>query len=204
MGTKQRKRGSTGLSAALYDVLEHATGESIDVGTILGQMGRRSIGAALFIFALPMVLPVPAPGISMIFGIPLVLVSAQLMIGQRLWLPKAISRRTVPTAQFRMFVERGLPVLRKMESYVRPRWAFMTHDLTMVLVGAMCVFMSIIICLPIPMGNVIPGMAISLVAIGLAGHDGAAILLGVVVGFFSLAIIVVATNGLEAAVRKLM
>ena len=49
------------------------------------------IGALLLILALPMWLPIPAPGISVAFGVPLILVSAQLLVGRRFaWLPQEV------------------------------------------------------------------------------------------------------------------
>jgi hypothetical protein len=43
--------------------------ERVDLATIDQFMGRRSIGALLLILALPMALPIPAPGISVLVRI---------------------------------------------------------------------------------------------------------------------------------------
>jgi hypothetical protein len=51
----------------------------VSLADIAEFLGARSIGAWLLILALPMVLPVSAPGISILFGMPLMMISAQLM-----------------------------------------------------------------------------------------------------------------------------
>jgi hypothetical protein len=64
-------------------------------------LGDRSIGRLLLVLALPMALPVPASGISVLFGVPLIVISAQLALGyHRAWLPARLARRSVPRSTF--------------------------------------------------------------------------------------------------------
>jgi hypothetical protein len=51
--------------------------------TIMRFMGRRSIGGYLLFLAVPMALPIPAPGLSVLFAVPVILVSAQRLLGRR-------------------------------------------------------------------------------------------------------------------------
>ncbi len=60
----------------------------IAIGSLRRVMEHRSAGARLLILALPMVIPIPAPGISVRFGLFLILISAELMFARgQVWLP---------------------------------------------------------------------------------------------------------------------
>ena len=74
------------LSAVLADIADHGE-ESISVQQLTERFGGRAIGALLFVFGLACMLPLP-PGATTIFGVPLVLLAPQLIIGAAVpWLP---------------------------------------------------------------------------------------------------------------------
>ena len=165
-------------------------------------LGDRSIGGLLLILALPMALPVPAPGISVLFGVPLIVISAQLALGyRRAWLPARLAQRSIPRSTFLTIVDRMLPPLRRLERIVQPRAGWLAGAWTKVPVGIICLVLAIIITLPVPLGHVVPGTAISVLALGLIERDGVAIALGIVTAVLGLAIVVIASAGLLNAAR---
>ena len=167
-------------------------------------MGSRSIGALLLFLALPMVIPIPAPGISVVFGIPLIFISGQLFWGhQAVWLPASIARRSISRADLRNYVKRAVPTLHKIEGALRPRWRYMANDRVMQLIGAVCLFLSLVITLPIPFGHLVPGASISVMALGIIEKDGLATSIGLIVALFALLVVVFATTGLIAIQRAL-
>jgi hypothetical protein len=90
--------------------------ERITLGEIAEMLGERSIGALLLLLALPMTLPVPAPGLSIIFGLPMILVAAQLALRRRhVWLPGALARRDLGRVDFLRLIQQLLPGLRRLE-----------------------------------------------------------------------------------------
>lgn len=170
--------------------------ERVNLGMIVQFMRQRSISALLLFLALPMVLPIPAPGISVLFGVPLILVSAQLLLGRRrVWLPAGLARRSMGRSDFVAFVVRALPTLRRLETIIRPRFCWMAGDWTMMPIGAICLLLAIIITLPVPLGHMLPGAAISLLAMGLMERDGLAISLGVMTAGVALAVVAIASHG---------
>jgi hypothetical protein len=176
--------------------------ERVELGMIIEFMGRRSIGTLLLVLALPMALPIPAPGVSVVFGVPLILISAQLLLGRRrAWLPGAIARRSIARTDFVTFVERALPTLHFLERIIRPRINWMAGDWAMVPVGAICLLLAVIITLPVPLGHMVPGAAISVLALGLIERDGLVIGLGLITGILGLVIVTVASASLAGAVR---
>jgi len=164
--------------------------DRVELGTLIRFLGRRSIGALLLILALPMALPIPLPGFSIVFGIPLTVISAELFLGWRqAWLPARLARRSIARNDFLTFVERALPTLRRLEQIVKPRIDWLVGDWAMIPVGAVSVVLSIIITLPIPLGHVVPGMAILILALGLIERDGLAIMLGLIAAILALVIV---------------
>jgi len=189
------------LSSALQSMAGSNSGR-FDLGTISRQLGRRSIGALLLVLALPMALPIPTPGLSVLFGIPLILVSAQLMLGRRsAWLPQRVARRSVARADFIALVDKALPILHRVERIVRPRVAWMVGNWAMVPVGAVCLVLAVIIALPVPLGHVVPGAAISVMALGVIERDGIAIGTGLITALIGLTIVVLASAELVANLR---
>lgn len=185
------------FSEALALLVETIERDRVDIGTIIRLMGERSSGALLLFLALPMVLPVPAPGISVAFGIPLILISAQLSIGRHhIWLPARLTRHSMSRSEFRAFVTRVLPPLRRLESVVRPRLPWLAADWTIAPVGVICLVLAVIITLPVPLGHMLPGAAICLLALGLIERDGVAVGLGLTVAVIALAVVSLVSHGL--------
>jgi hypothetical protein len=174
----------------------------VSLGEIANSLGDRSIGAWLLVLSLPMVLPVQAPGVSVLFGVPLMILSAQLMLGhRRAWIPGPLARRSVARADYAAMVDRMLPTLRRCERMVRPRAAWLANDWAKRPIGLIRFVSATIIALPIPLGHVAPGTAICLLALGLMEHDGVVTGLGIAATALALVIVTAASAGVVAALR---
>jgi hypothetical protein len=68
----------------------------------------------------------------------------------------------------------------------------------------MCLVLALIITLPIPLGHLVPGAAISLMALGLIEHDGLMIIAGFLIGGLALLVVTFAMIGLTAVGRNLL
>jgi hypothetical protein len=190
------------LSDLLIRQAAMVTSEHITLGDMAEFLGDRSIGGLLLVLALPMALPVPAPGISVVFGVPLIVISAQLALGyRRAWLPARLARRSVSRSAFLTIVDRILPTLRRLERIVRPRAGWLAGPWARGPVGIVCLVLAIIITLPVPLGHVVPGTAISVFALGLIERDGLAIALGIVTAVFGLLVVIFASAGILSAAR---
>ncbi len=199
-GPDPKQHEARRLSKLLADHVRSLTGDRVSLGDIANFLGTRSIGAWLLVLALPMVLPVPAPGISVLFGVPLIILSVQLMLGyRRAWIPGPLARRSIARADYGAMVDRMLPSLRRFERMVRPRASWLANDWAKVPVGLICVVLATIITLPIPLGHIAPGTAICLLALGLMEHDGVVIGVGFVAAV--VALVCVASAGAVNAVH---
>lgn len=93
-------------------------------------------------------------------------------------------------------IDRTRPTLQRIERIVRPRARWLAGPWARVPVGIICLILGIIITLPMPLGHVIPGTAISILALGLIERDGVAIAIGIFTAVLGLAIVMVASAGI--------
>lgn len=146
--------------------------ERITVAEILDALGDRSFAALLVLFGALNLLPLP-PGSSAVLGLPLVIVAAQLMSGsKRAWLPKFLAEKSFSAEQFRGLIGKLVPRLIWLEWWIRPRyWPFWRRRGDRI-IGFMVFLLSIVVTLPIPLGNWLPAFAITLLGLALSERDG--------------------------------
>jgi hypothetical protein len=194
------------LSTVLRQICEHQ-GEEITVGELVDMFGRRAFGALLFAFAIPNVLPLP-PGSSTILGLPLVLLSPQVLIGVHApWLPKALDRRKLRCADLRKGLPRVIKVVEAVEKVSRPRLPFMFGPVGDRAIGFMCTVLALALILPIFMGNLVPAIAVGLLGLGLFQRDGVLVVIGhitaivgmVLIGLGGAAVIIILGRAWQSA-----
>jgi len=175
--------------SAMLEALAHDTGrDRIAVGDLLAALGDRALVALMFVFAFPNVLPTP-PGTSSVLGAPLIFLALQLSFGQRPWLPAFIARRSMARTDFAALIRRVSPWLARAERLLRPRAAWLALPPMEFLVGLVCLLLALILVLPIPLGNVLPALAISLLALGVLERDGLWVAAGLVTAAFGVAVV---------------
>lgn len=165
------------LSAMLRSLADDGQRERIAVADLLEALGDRAIAALLFVFALPNVLPMP-PGTSAILGAPLLFLAAQMAFNMKAWLPAFITRRSMARSDFLTMVQRVSPWLARAEKLMKPRLTPLAVGAMESVVGAVCLAMAVAVFLPIPMGNMLPALAICLLAMGILERDGLWVLAG--------------------------
>jgi len=165
------------LSVVLYDLAHDNSRERVAVRDLLDALGDRAVAALMFVFAVPNVLPVP-PGTSAVLGAPLIFLAAQLAFGLRPWLPAVIASRTMTRADFAALVRRVGPWLARAERLLRPRAMRLALPPMEFAIGLVCLLLAVVLALPIPLGNMLPALAISLLALGILERDGLWVLAG--------------------------
>jgi hypothetical protein len=162
--------------------------DRVSVSDLMQAMDARAVAALILLFALPNVVPTP-PGTSSILGLPLLYLTAQMMLGKLPWLPAIIADRSMTRNDFGSFVGRVTPLLARAERLLKPRLLFLTAPKAEQVIGGFCLLLAIVLAMPIPLGNMLPAFAISLMALGVLERDGLWVIIGVVVGILSLAIV---------------
>lgn len=177
------------LSDTLDVLSSGCAGDRISFDHLTSTLGDKCYAGLLFLLAAPNILPTP-PGASAVLGIPLILLSAQLMFGlRRPWFPGFMLRRGISTDKFAKVGERLEPLTRRAEGLLSRRLDLLTGLIGRRVVGLICLLLSIMLALPIPFGNVVPAAAISLFALGLLARDGWAVLAGIAATIASAAIL---------------
>jgi hypothetical protein len=173
------------LSQILEEIADDTSRTRVSIADIIQAMHGRAFGALLLIFAFPNAIPA-IPGTSSILGLPLLFLSAQMMLGKPVWLPKVISLRAMSRDDFANLVERVNPWLEWADRFTAPRLSFLGDPVAQRLIGAFCLILSIVLVLPVPLGNMLPGIAICLIALGVLERDGLWIGGGIAMGCLAL------------------
>lgn len=176
------------LSEVLAGIAADGSRERVSIADLLSALHDRALAALLLIFALPNVLPMP-PGTSAFLGAPLLFLAAQLALGRRPWLPRVIAERSMPRSHFASLIERAVPWLSRAERLLRPRWVALCRPPAEYGVGLLCLLLSLIVFLPIPLGNMLPALAICLLALGILERDGLWVLAGLVTATGAVALV---------------
>lgn len=160
--------------------------------------GDRTFGALLLVFALPNLIPLP-PGSSTVLGVPLIFIAAQLALGRSvLWLPRSIGERSFAKADMQRLVDYTLPTLRRTERLLAPRLGWLLNDR---LIGVACLVLAVVLALPIPLGNMLPALAICAFALGLMQRDGLAVLAGWGIAAASLVVVALVSGAAILAAK---
>jgi hypothetical protein len=146
--------------------------ERISLDDILTALSERSFGALMILFAALNLVPLP-PGSSTIFGIPLVLLSIQMLLGfEKPWFPAFMRRKSMQVETYCRFIAKLEPMLVRFEKLARPRYWFVPQMVVERVVSIVALLMSLIVILPVPLINQLPALSIVLLAIGLGEQDG--------------------------------
>lgn len=147
------------------------------LGELINAFGERSFGAILVFMGLISIVIGAVPGTTTLLGLPILLISLQLIIRQdQLWMPRWVLRSSIDRAGYRVSIIRVLKPLRMIERLARPRLSIMTSEVSEVLIGLACTVLCLILMLPIPGGNFVPSLIIAVFGFGLMQRDGVMIL----------------------------
>jgi hypothetical protein len=167
---------------------------TISFGDLIVELGDRSFGWSVLVFALINLLPLPL-GSQLVTAIPLILLTAQMAFGaEYLRLPEFITRRPFDRRSFQKTVLRMAPLIRPIERIIRPRSTWVFEPESQRFVGMILLVVSVALFAPLPFSGWLPAAALLISAIGLIERDGAVTLLGLAVGI--VAILVTLTVGL--------
>lgn len=182
------------MSQLVLDIARNWPTDRVTLGDLMQALGPRGYGVLIVLFALPNLLPIYIPGLSPIFGFPLMIICAQLAWGLPApRLPGFLTRRSMRRSDLQMIAQKSLPWLTRVERFVKPRPSFLTTRTGERLVGAWCMVLAAIVVLPTPLTNGPPALACLIMALGLMEEDGTVILAGAAFGLlaavFSLSVV---------------
>jgi hypothetical protein len=164
------------LSQRLAQIVDEHGPERLSFSELAAQLHSRAWGGLLLIFAAINVLPLP-PGTSVFFAIPLLIVSAQMVVGRASpWFPARIDRRGVTKQLLRRLIDKIDWVEVRVERIFRPRLPGLTGPTAARVIGLVCFLLALIAAIPIPLFHVAPAVAIVLFGLALIYRDGALVI----------------------------
>jgi hypothetical protein len=162
---------------------------SITVANLRDALGDRGFAALLIVFAAINLLPLP-PGTSLVLGIPLVIVSAQMALGrQSAWLPQFVLKKKIGRKQVINLNKRLTPKLETLERLVQPRYWPFSRQAADRWIGWISFILALAVTIPVPFGNWTPALSIAILGAALSERDGVLLTAGIIVGLFALGII---------------
>ncbi|HET9374889.1 MAG TPA: exopolysaccharide biosynthesis protein [Chthoniobacterales bacterium] len=168
------------LSTDLEALHSRIKDQSLTLGELKQALKGRGSAMLLVLLALPFCF-VAIPGLSMPFGVAICCIGARMVIGGEPWLPRFVMHSRLSTARSNQLLTAAIKVARMLESFVRPRLAFLHAGPTMLRLiglGVVIASLGLMLPLPIPFSNSIPAWAVVLLAIGMMEKDGLCVLLG--------------------------
>ncbi|MDO9472998.1 MAG: exopolysaccharide biosynthesis protein [Caulobacter sp.] len=191
------------LSAILLDICDDPD-PVVTVGEVVHRFGRRAFGALLFFFSAPNWLPLP-PGSSTFLALPLVLLAPQVVWGVRgPWLPRFIDNREIKRPKLARGFRKLVPTLRRIETVSRPRLLWMFGPIGDRVIGLTCFLLSLVLLLPIPLGNMAPAAAIAAFGLAMVQRDGVLALIGYAITVLSAGLLVIGGGAAFLALRELL
>ncbi len=196
--------GEPPLSRILEEALSQPE-ELVTVGRLAERMEERGFGLLLILLALVTMIPVLPPGASGVVGLLYVVGALQMLAGRRQpWLPRPVSRYRLSDRTVTELRRRGVPVLQRVERFSRPRWTPLTDEALLRATSLVVLAMGVVLFLPLPFLNTLPGLSMLAIGVGLMNRDGVFLLVGTGLAATVLALVGVSVEALKAFVRWLV
>lgn len=151
---------------------------NLSLNDVVEAFGDRGIGAMILVLSLMALIPWP-PGGKAVFAAPIILLAVELATQRNeVWLPRWLLKASLSRSAYRKAISKVIKPIRFVENLTRPRLSVLTGPISEILMGTACVLLALMMALPIPFGDMLPGLALVFFALGIMQKDGVAILIG--------------------------
>ena len=167
-------------SVALTRLLEDAPADRVSLAWLISRLGKRSFGLLMLIVALFGL----APAVAMLAMLLLPFPAIQMILGhERPSLPHFLAARSISTQRFSRWTVRAIPLFRRMEVFIRPRW-HTPFQTTKRLVGLTILLLAVTLIVPFPF-NIIPTLVVMLISFAYLEEDGILLCISLVAALLS-------------------
>lgn len=161
-------------------------GERVPMRTLAQAHGPDAHGTLLLLMTMPCLLPVP--GVGTVLGIGIAALAVAMWRGHaEACLPRRVAELELP----RHWAQRVLVTLASAYAlagrHARARMSHLAAVRKRSLLALAVGLMAMVVILPIPFGNVLPALALTLIGLGLVFRDGVAAVMGLLVSALALA-----------------
>jgi hypothetical protein len=129
-----------------------------------------------------------APGVSVFIGVLLGFPALQMILGQESpSLPPFIALRRIPTPKIAGLVHRAIPLLKRLETIIHPRWPT-PFEATKRGVGLIVLLLAATLIWPFPFSHIIPALVIMLLSFAYLEEDGVLLCISLAAAIISFSI----------------
>jgi hypothetical protein len=168
------------ITQILHELSQGDPQDTLKLDEINRRLGDRAFGVVLLIFSLPNCLPLPGiPGLSFVTGLPVIFFAAQLALGLSApYVPRWLRDKNLKKGQLAKLAAMSGRYLHWIERGLKPRLVTLISGVPERLIGLVSLLLALLLSLPVPLGNLLPGIALAVLALAIAGRDGAFAILG--------------------------
>ena len=167
----------------LQETAEEDDDGQLSVGEMVDAFGRRSYGPLMAAPALIALIPVVGaiPGVSIVTGTVILLVSIQMLIwNEGIWLPERLRNLSIKSKKVAKGAKKSKPWVSWSDGFIAPRFKAFGKPPLSYITPVICILLAISM-FPlafVPMGVAPPAAAILLLSLGIIASDGVLLLLG--------------------------
>lgn len=182
-GVTPRRAPVVNLTTLIQDIdtlVAGLDGRSVTLAELEATMKGRGVAMLILVLSAPFILPVSPPFLSLICGIPMIVMGLEIAVTRDSRLPRFAHNRKLSAEAMRR-IAKGLRRLMTPVAWLyRPRWAMMFWPASWHLTGLSITVGAVVLSLPIPLplANSIPAVGLIHLAVGLIQRDGIAICVG--------------------------
>jgi hypothetical protein len=178
------------MTPSLHQRLDQCATDWGDRPMTLGDLadvhGPSLPGSLLVAVSAPCALPIP--GVGNVLGVTMILMAVAMWRGNdSTVLPNRVSRFQLSARAARRVLRLSARLYRLAARWTRPRLSHLTVLPARTWLAPKLALMGVVIFLPLPFGNFLPALAITVLGIGVAFRDGLAVLCAVGLAIASLA-----------------
>jgi hypothetical protein len=149
--------------------------------------GVRGFAFLLLVFSSLNLAIFMVPGLSILFGIPMVFLAAQMALGKKTpFLPEFALERKVNGRAMRAGMEKASMLMKGAEKVVKPRFLFMFGAFLDKFNCVLALFMAVLVSIPIPFVNILPTFGVAVLSVGIIQRDGLFVAGAYAIAFWSL------------------
>ncbi|MEO6788397.1 MAG: exopolysaccharide biosynthesis protein [Chthoniobacteraceae bacterium] len=172
------------VSADLRSLLDVANGQPMSLGEIEAHLRERGYALLVLFLAAPFLIP-SIPGLSVPFGLAIMLIGVAFILRRRPRIPGFILQKKMEFSTLQKVIPFVARLMERLERHMRPRLKFLVAGPVMTgLLGAGIVSGGFFLALPLPLPltNTLPALSIIFLITGTLCRDGLMILAGHLTG----------------------
>ena len=171
-------------SVVLEELFRDAPPDYVTIAWLIGSLHKRSFGLVMLLIALVGL----APGVSVFIGVLIGFPALQMILGQESpSLPPFIALRRIPTPKIAGLVHRAIPLLKRLETIIHPRWPT-PFEATKRGVGLIVLLLAATLIWPFPFSHIIPALVIMLLSFAYLEEDGVLLCISLAAAIISFSI----------------